>query len=206
MEKALTTKEKIISESLKLFSQKGYDGVSMREIAYAVGIKGASIYNHFKGKEDIFNAIFDEMKSRYDDFATSMQIPVEQDNTTVEIYDNIDENMLLKYTENLFYFWAKEEFAVMFRKLLVCEQHRSQTACNMLKQYYFDAPILFQEQIFGELQKRGHFKNFDAGIMALHIYSPIFYNFLKIDLGASFEECLQTIKNHVHGFCMLYIK
>ena len=43
------TKQKIIEESLKLFSEKGYEGVSMREIASAVGIKGASIYNHFKG-------------------------------------------------------------------------------------------------------------------------------------------------------------
>ena len=54
MEKLNSTKERIIFESLNLFSQKGYDGVSMRDIAAAVGIKGASIYNHFKGKEEIF--------------------------------------------------------------------------------------------------------------------------------------------------------
>ena len=54
----MTTKKRIIIESLRLFASKGYDGVSMREIAAAVGIKGASIYNHFKGKEDIFLAIF----------------------------------------------------------------------------------------------------------------------------------------------------
>ena len=36
MEKELTTKEKIVYESLKLFSKKGYTGVSMREIARSV--------------------------------------------------------------------------------------------------------------------------------------------------------------------------
>lgn len=50
MEKEMTTKEKIVYQSLGLFSQKGYDGVSMRENAAAVGIKGASLYNHFSGK------------------------------------------------------------------------------------------------------------------------------------------------------------
>lgn len=55
MEKQMTTKQKIIIEALRLFSAQGYDGASMRDIAEAVGIKGASIYNHFKGKEDIFN-------------------------------------------------------------------------------------------------------------------------------------------------------
>ena len=44
-----TTKERIIYESLRLFSEKGYDGVSMREIAAAVEIKAASLYAHFEG-------------------------------------------------------------------------------------------------------------------------------------------------------------
>ena len=66
MEATATTREKIIYHALKLFAAKGYSGVSMREIAAAVGIQGASLYNHFKGKEDIFNAIFAEMTKQYD--------------------------------------------------------------------------------------------------------------------------------------------
>lgn len=53
-----STREKILSESLDLFSKKGYHGTSMREIAKAVGIKGSSIYNHFSGKEEIFSELF----------------------------------------------------------------------------------------------------------------------------------------------------
>jgi len=33
-------RKKLIAESLELFSKRGYDGVSMRDIAAAVGIKG----------------------------------------------------------------------------------------------------------------------------------------------------------------------
>ena len=58
--KKLTTKDKIIDEALKMFSYRGYDSVSIREIARAVGIKESSIYNHFKSKEEILTTIVDK--------------------------------------------------------------------------------------------------------------------------------------------------
>lgn len=206
MEKVMTTKEKIIGESLKLFSQKGYDGVSIREIAAAVGIKGASLYNHFKGKEEIFKAIFDEMKLHYGDVASAINIPVEENDDTLQMYSNIEEAKLLKMVEGLLYFFCKDEFAVMFRKLLMSEQHKSTLAAEMLQQYYLDAPIQFQTKLFEQLQKQGEFLNFDPSVMALHFYSPIYYILSKNDLGVPYEKCLQTIQKHVHCFCALYAK
>lgn len=55
----MTTKEKIVETALDLFSQRGYDGVSVRDIARAVGIRESSLYNHFPGKRAIFDAIVD---------------------------------------------------------------------------------------------------------------------------------------------------
>ncbi|MBZ9570262.1 TetR/AcrR family transcriptional regulator [Methanobrevibacter sp. TMH8] len=52
------TKEKIFSVAIDLFSKKGYNDVSMREIAREVGIKEASIYYHYSKKEDILESIF----------------------------------------------------------------------------------------------------------------------------------------------------
>ena len=40
------TKETILFESLKLFADKGYDGVTVRDIAAEVGIKQSSLYKH----------------------------------------------------------------------------------------------------------------------------------------------------------------
>ena len=42
-----TTKEKIFDVSLELFSQKGFNNTSVREIAREVGIKESSIYNNY---------------------------------------------------------------------------------------------------------------------------------------------------------------
>ena len=58
-----TTKEKIFDASLDLFSQKGFDAVSVREIAREVGIRESSIYNHYKNKEAILDAIMEYFMS-----------------------------------------------------------------------------------------------------------------------------------------------
>jgi AcrR family transcriptional regulator len=43
-------KERIFNCSACLFSEKGYDGFSIRDIVKAAGIKENSIYNHYNGK------------------------------------------------------------------------------------------------------------------------------------------------------------
>lgn len=54
-----TTKEKIFEVAINLFSEKGYNGASIRDIAKEVGIKESSIYNHYKGKDAILQAILE---------------------------------------------------------------------------------------------------------------------------------------------------
>jgi AcrR family transcriptional regulator len=53
------TKEKIFDAAIDLFSEHGYNGVSIRSIAASVGIKESFIYVHFINKEDILNHILD---------------------------------------------------------------------------------------------------------------------------------------------------
>jgi AcrR family transcriptional regulator len=48
---------RIIDEATRLFVAGGYRGISMREIAEAVGISKAGLYYHFRDKEDLFIAI-----------------------------------------------------------------------------------------------------------------------------------------------------
>jgi len=59
------TKSDILTQSLELFMEKGYDGASMSDIAAATGIKKASLYAHFTGKEDIFSAVFSDVLLDY---------------------------------------------------------------------------------------------------------------------------------------------
>ena len=46
-------KKEIIKVASQLFKDKGYNAVSMRDIALALGIKAASLYNHIEGKKNL---------------------------------------------------------------------------------------------------------------------------------------------------------
>ena len=59
------TKQDILARTLELFMEKGYDSASMSDIAAATGIKKASLYAHFTGKEDIFSAVFSDVLLDY---------------------------------------------------------------------------------------------------------------------------------------------
>mgnify|MGYP001348845058 CR=1 FL=1 len=51
-----TTHNKILEVAARIFSEKGYNGTSMREIAEALNITKPALYYHFPGKEEIFSA------------------------------------------------------------------------------------------------------------------------------------------------------
>ena len=56
MKKAIPLKERIIEESLKLFSVKGYMSTSTTDIIQAAQTSKGGFYNHFKSKEQLFYA------------------------------------------------------------------------------------------------------------------------------------------------------
>jgi len=58
-------KEDIINASIKLFAEKGYDAVSVRDISKEAGVTEAALYKHFKGKEDMSLSIFKEIIREY---------------------------------------------------------------------------------------------------------------------------------------------
>lgn len=49
----LKTKDVLRREARRLIARHSYEGVSMRDIAQAVGVQQSAIYNHFSSKQDI---------------------------------------------------------------------------------------------------------------------------------------------------------
>lgn len=55
--KVETRKVEIIKTAANLFKEKGYSAVTMRDLATAMGIKAASLYNHISSKQEILSDI-----------------------------------------------------------------------------------------------------------------------------------------------------
>jgi AcrR family transcriptional regulator len=60
LSKGEQTRRTIMDAAKNLFLSQGYTATSMRQIARAVGITPAAIYNHFSGKEEIFTTLLQE--------------------------------------------------------------------------------------------------------------------------------------------------
>ncbi len=50
------TRERLLHEAVTLFAARGFRGVSMRDLAQAVGITPPALYNHFPNKEALYRA------------------------------------------------------------------------------------------------------------------------------------------------------
>ena len=54
------TRRNIIEKSLQLFSVKGYFNTSINDILQATGLTKGGLYCHFKSKEDVWRAVYDD--------------------------------------------------------------------------------------------------------------------------------------------------
>jgi AcrR family transcriptional regulator len=51
------TRQAILDAALELFADKGFFGTSLRDVASAVGVRESALYNYFKSKEALFDAL-----------------------------------------------------------------------------------------------------------------------------------------------------
>ena len=89
------TKKEIVITAKTLFNERGYNNVSTKDIADALGISKGNLTYHFKKKEDIMEAILEEGQSRKrPDAPASIR----------ELNDYfLDQQQVVR--ENAFYFW-----------------------------------------------------------------------------------------------------
>jgi AcrR family transcriptional regulator len=62
----LTRRQAIEDVASDLFRERGYAGTSIRDIARALSVQGASLYAHVTSKEDVLWAIVDRAASRFE--------------------------------------------------------------------------------------------------------------------------------------------
>lgn len=53
------SRQEIIAASHRLFLEQGFHGTTMRQIAKESGLALGSLYTHFPGKDELFQAVFD---------------------------------------------------------------------------------------------------------------------------------------------------
>ena len=201
----MDTKKKILDVALTLFSEKGYGNVYVGQIAEGVGIKAPSLYKHYKSKRDIFEAILEEMRNRYDKEAAHLNITGNDFLIDSKLYNNISEDELVKMGIGLFSFFLHDEYECKFRKMLTIEQFSNKELAELFSQQYFNEPLKYQTGLLQLLIMQGHMKNEDANVMALQFFAPIYLLMTVCDREPQREaEALQILEKHIRQFNRMY--
>ncbi len=201
----MDTKKKILDVALTLFSEKGYGNVFVGQIAEGVGIKAPSLYKHYESKQDIFNAILDEMRERYNRKAVDLNMNGSDYPADFELYKNASEDELVKMGIGLFSFFLHDEYECKFRKMLTLEQFSDKELSKLFSDQYYDEPLKYQSGLLHLLILQGKLKGDDADIMALQFFAPIYLLMTVCDRQPKREkECLRKLEKHIRQFSRIY--
>ncbi len=187
------TKEKIFDVSLDLFSKKGFDAVSVREIAREVGIRESSIYNHYKNKEAILDAIIDFFMSEL----ASGSLPEEEMEKlleTPELFFEVGARAFIKRMSA-----PKNE---KIWRIISIELYHNDKIRDFYQTVLLEEPLKAWEEIFKKMIEKKMIKPVDPKILAYEyfyfaVYLIFEYFILKYEEDENFMNVAwKRLSNH----------
>jgi len=161
------TDEKIIDAAIDLFAQKGYDNVSVRNIAAAVGIKESSIYKHYTSKEQILQKIIQYPLAKIYTIA-------ERDATTEQLIAKMGLEGFISESGTVFTSWMTDPTTIKILRIFYIELYHN----DQIMQSYVDlinAGEVFWTSVFGMMMKQGLIKPADPQVLASE-FLAVFWN------------------------------
>ena len=161
---ARDTMERILARALELFAQNGYAGTNVRELAASLGIVKSALYKHFASKEDIWNALLDEMIAYYAErFGSQDNLPPVPDSA----------EGLVEMTMRMVDFTVRDERIVLTRKVLAIEQFRDERARALASKHFLTGLTDMFTPVFAGMMDKGLIKRDDAAMLAFSYTAPI---------------------------------
>ena len=161
---AKDTKERILSAALEMFSQYGYAGTNIRELAASLGLGKSSMYRHFESKEEIWDTLLDKLSEYYDErFGSTGNMP--------PVPDSADEFVAM--TIRMVEFTVRDRKIVMARKLLLTEQFRDEHAGRLATKHFMTGLTDMFTRLFEGMMDKELLKKDDPAMLAFAYTEPI---------------------------------
>ena len=195
------TKERIRETALELFSEKGYPGTSMSDIAGRMGLTKAALYKHYAGKQEIFDAIVEATAAQYEADTDRIDIHVQNARQDIPVFTRITEDGLLEKVRQIFFYSLHNETISRFRRMMTLEQFRSPELAALYSRRYVERVTEYHAGIFRSLIAAGELRDEDAEAMALCYVAPVITLIGICDRQPEREAaCLQKLEAHVRLF------
>ncbi|MBQ0001732.1 MAG: TetR/AcrR family transcriptional regulator [Clostridiales bacterium] len=188
----MSTRDRIAEAALELFSEKGYDGTGVDEIGETVGIKGPSIYRHYRGKEDILYTLIEQFEDYYDEHYG-------QELTEEDIPSSLDE--LVEMTMERVNDMIHDPFAGKMRRMIAQEQFRNEDLKEQMARQELAGMENLYTEIFASMMDEGLLTEEDPRLLAFQFVSPITLMIHLCDRNPELEDAaLNRIRMHMELF------
>jgi len=195
---AKDTKKRILEAALDMFSRNGYAGTNMRELMASIGYAKSSTYRHFESKEELWNALLDELIAYYEErFGSPENMP--------PVPESLEE--LVAMTIRMVRITAQDETIVKTRKLLTLEQFRDERARDLATKHFLTGLTEMFSRIFAGMMDKGLLRRDDPAMLAFAYITPISALIHLCDREpGKMEEALQQVEAFSRYFVNVYGK
>lgn len=192
-------REEIILVTLELAAKNGLSGVSMSQIASKIGIKKPSLYNHFKSKEEIIDAMYQYLRDKSKEKMSLTDIDYGE-----FVNGKTLEEVLTQSVSNYIRI-NEDEKMTSFYKVIYSERAINPIAAKIMSDET-KRMILTTKNLFYALQvhKKADFDDVDMATtsFAMTIHAMMDY---KLDCSLSGEQLNQNmIQEYIKWFCKQY--
>ncbi|AEC01789.1 TetR/AcrR family transcriptional regulator [Parasphaerochaeta coccoides] len=194
------TKENILQAALRLFSQDGYEAVSVSAIAAKLGVTKPALYKHYKSKRDIFDHIVERMVEIDMQKAAAFDVPVGAFVQTPGVSREAVLEKIKSFSLAMFRYWTEDRFASNFRKMLTLEQYRNPEAAALLNRYLTGGVIDYTEDLMREAIASTAYRDKDVKVLAVEYFAPIYLMMNRYDGTENKADAVQMVEKHIEYF------
>lgn len=193
-------KTEIILATLELAAENGLRTVSMQQIADKVGIKKASVYNHFESREEIIEAMYEFLREQSKN-ANSVNMDME------ELFNNKSLKEILMLVVSSYQKMSTAPQMYMFYKIIMSERSMDRAAAEIMASET-KKMIQATTMLFYGLAAKGfvEIKNIEraAFTFAMGVNSIINYECDLAQTGS--EDTKNTMETYIDEFVSVYGK
>ncbi len=193
-----TTREKIITSAIDLFSEKGFFETSVRELAKKSNLKVSSLYSHFTSKEEILDVIL----AYYQQELTKVRIPDERLDTIITNYT--PEEILARGFARIIETTASQTMNKIV-KILVMELYRNPKVRQFYQQWYFNENRVAVIKLFSKLQEKGIIKPIDPELLTSMYNAMINFYYHEYFLAKSENKDTRDLETKIKEHMKLFV-
>lgn len=143
----MDTKARIMDVALHMFSERGYEAVSIRDICGEVGIKESTLYYHFKNKQDILDSLFIRFEEHVNSLLNVLHSPDAWNDSRRPSFEWIDTCFFDQY--------LLDPFCNMMMRLMLIEQLHNKDIQQKYNRWLFEELYKIEMSVFETLSGLG---------------------------------------------------